>query len=497
VGSRTLSRVINVPATPVKALPVDRYALISFPFAFDPQITNNGDASTIINGLTAQKEDQLLLQRFDPVAYYETGGDPYPFARQLAPGLGYFYKRRISSPVFLNGAVPVPEQAPLPSGSNPTAQATPYQLTLSRGWNLIGNPYVYNIPLAFLRIVPLDNNPTLRSFSFAQAVAAGYVRGAVFYLPTSGPKAGTYDFLQNLGDPLRPWEGYWLFASSRVNLIFSAPTTIDTAVLGATPTSATGRGAVTTGRALVKNPTTDEWKLQLVARGEGGVLDEATLVGVSRAASDGDDIRDLPKPPPFRDYVYMAIEREGASTRFAQDLKTPGGTRSWDLAVSTDRDGPVTLFWPNTAALPKRLRLRLTDLASGRAVDLRSASSLTVPGSRGATLRYRLTAETGPSRPLAIANVHARPTRAGANYTVSFSLTSDAVVAGEIRTLGNKLVRSLGGGRSASVGENELHWDGRNQNGDALPAGPYMVQITARGDDGKVVKQKVPLLKLK
>ncbi len=241
VGSRTISRVINIPATPLRTFSNADWDLVSFPFTFDPTLSNQGDPSTILNAITRPVDNPggvVPIFRYDP-ASSAGGGNPYPRVTQIGPGVGYFYRPSLTRTVLLAGAVPIPEQAP-PSGE----LGTPYQITLERGWNMIGNPYVYEIPLAYLRIVPLENNPSLRSFTFSEAVTAGFVRGALFYY-NGQAGGGRYEFLQNLSDPLRPWVGYWLFVNSRVTLVYATPTSINSAVLGATPVSPPATSPIT------------------------------------------------------------------------------------------------------------------------------------------------------------------------------------------------------------------------------------------------------------
>ena len=493
---RTVTRIVNVPAMPLKSVTTSDWQLLSFPFEFDPALSNNSDPLTIVNGARAPAEA-------DPAPVFELINDPlssngfggYRRAETLKPGIAYFYRPNFDRTVFLKGAVPVANQAPSFSSGEQR------QVRLSRGWNLIGNPYVYDIPRGFLRFTPLENNPNLQSFSIADAEAAGLVRGALFFY--RGAQNGLYDFINTESDVLRPWVGYWFYSNTDAILIYLPPAQIGSEVLGAVPTGAAGnaqiqgrkktQGAMANRSALLARPTTEEWKLQLVARTQNGREDNAALVGVSRSAKNGDDARDLPKPPPFRDYVYLGIARAGAGTRFAQDLQAPGGTKSWEVEALSDQDGKITLSWPNTATLPRRVRLKLTDLETGRSVDLRRSSSLTVNATSNTVHRFRVTADLTPTRALAISNL--RPIRSrSAGYSISFDLTASASVSGRVLTLGGKMARSLANGRAADSGNNSLHWDERDDKGAALPAGPYLVEITARGDAGEVVKQRVPVL---
>lgn len=495
LGSRTISRTINVPATPLRFIDSADWNLISFPFQFDPVLSNNGDPSTVVNGIT-KPNDSPTFYRWVPDDLSTTGDGKYVIVDKLEPGIAYFYRPQIPRVVFVNGAKPVDNQAPATGLPQPQAQ------TIGRGWNMIGNPYVYDIPLAYLRIVPLENNPNLTSYTFAEAVTAGYVRGGVFFYNSSSSGGNSqYDFLSNYSDPLKPWFGYWLYANTRLNLQYNNPTSLNTEIAGSAFTGS-GRsakiGAIASGRALVTNATTDNWKLQLVARRDDGRVDDATLIGVVPGAKDGDDITDLPKPPVFKDYVYVSVIKEGTTTRaFAQDLKAAGGSKSWDVEVMADKSGKVTLSWPNMGQLPRRLNLKATDLATGKSVSLRSASSVVFDATASVPHRFRITADTAATRPLAITGL--RSTKSGgrgqdSGYAIGFNLSAPATVTGRVLTLGNKVVRTIGTGRAATAGENTLRWDGRAEDGNKLPAGPYVVEITARGEDGTLVPRRAPLL---
>ncbi len=486
VPPRTVSRVINVPATPLKTVTAADFQLISFPFAFDPALSNNGDASTVLSGIT-QPADPPQPRIFE---YLNNPDQPYRFAARVQPGNAYFYKPAQDKTIFLKGAVPISSQAPL------NGDAVPFQRTLSPGWNMVGNPYVYEIPLGFLRFARPEN--VTQSFGFAEAVTAGLVRSGFFFYRGGG----NYDFLQSSFDPLTPWVGYWVFANTPVVLIFTTPPQLNSAIL---PSSTTGgfeptrkAGALASRSAFVKNPTMDEWKVQLVARNQQGSEDGATLMGVSRQAKDGDDVRDLPKPPAFRDYVYIGIERDDVKTRYAQDLKAPGSSKSWNLELISDQAGPVTVTWPNTAVLPRRLRLKLTDLETGKSYDLRRSSAISVNVAKETPHRFRLTADNAPSSPLAISSMRTVTTKgSGGGYSIDFELTRSAAVTGRVLTLNGKVVRTLAVGRAATAGRNTLRWDSRSQEGGALPAGPYAVEITARDDDGGVATRRATVLMLR
>ncbi len=230
-----------------------------------------------------------------------------------------------------------------------------------------------------------------------------------------------------------------------------------------------------------------------------------TLLGVSADAKDGDDSRDLPKPPPvMQDYVSVRIMHEvkdGKSRAFAQDLKAPGGKKSWEIEVLSDRDGPVALSWPNLSRLPRTVGLTLTDKATGRATALRGSSSKVVNVSANVPSRFVLTADKLATRPLAISNMvmkrEGRAQGGGSSYSLQFKTSADAQIEARIITITGKTISTLGGTSRAVAGSNvRMLWNGRAQDGAQLPIGAYQVEVTARDEDGAFVTSKRPVIVL-
>ncbi len=514
--SRTVNRAITIPATPLYNVSADYFQMIGFPFDFDRTITNNNDTSSILNGLsrpTDTNPGSLTLFRWIPDPESVEGAGRYEATTQIERGVGYFYRPAISRLLFLNGARPDTQATPV----DPGARVQYFQTVLERGWNMISNPWVYGVPVSFISLAEIDNtepNNDLKLTYFPDAVASGLVRGGIFFY---NPEKRDYDFFQDYTQELRPYQAYWVFVEDRKILRIAVPSQKQSAVIpapdGTIPvtrpiTRKQVPGAIASGRAFPAQQTNDNWKMQLIAKRVGAnasdtANDGMTLLGVSPGAKDGDDSRDLPKPPPvMADYVSVRIMHEvkgGKSRAFAQDLKAPGGKKEWEIEVLSDRDGPVSLSWPNLSRLPKTVRLTLTDKVTGRKTSLRGTSSLVVNVAANVKSRFVVTADKGATRPLAITNVQFRSegTRGpggGANYSLSFKTTADAQVTARIVTLTGRTVNSLATGRAVTAdGITRLRWNGRSQEGDQLPAGSYIVELTALGDDGELVTDKRPI----
>jgi hypothetical protein len=487
-GSKQISRTITIPATPFRTVTAETFQMIGFPFAFDPVLTNNGDPATVINTLTSPEDEPVAFYRWDPVTQ-----DYGPPVTQLVTGQGYFYRPNFSRTFYARGVKPVPGQAQV--GNVNLDQVTRHQITLEPGWNMISNPYLYDVPIKYLQFRSPEDNTNIVPQTFAQAVAGGLIRGGLFFYDIN---TRAYDFFDNPNESLRPWDGYWVFANSRTVLLFPLLGERQTAIIpdpvqGEQPTRKRP-GEIGSGRAFTSTPSPDNWALHLVARQGGSVADGATIVGVD-GTGQPESKRVLPKPPaPVRDYVYVGIVKPDVKGRFVKDIQTGRGAKSWNVEVVSDHDGPVTLTWPNIGKLPRRVNLAVRDEASGRTVSLRGTSSLTLNVKKGQPTRLVVTAKPQASQPLTISGLRTVQGRAtDGSRSIVFNVNREATVSVQVETITGKTVATVASGRAVSAGENRFTWvGGRSQAGTILPPGNYIVKVTARGsDDEAPVTMKV------
>ncbi|HCA48208.1 MAG TPA: hypothetical protein DEP45_12905, partial [Armatimonadetes bacterium] len=76
----------------------------------------------------------------------------------------------------------------------------------------------------------------------------------------------------------------------------------------------------------------------------------------------------------------------------------------------------------------------------------------------------------------------ARSTARG-GLEILYTLGNDALVDVEVRNIAGRVVRSLAQNRAAVEGQNTLMWNGLSEAGTAVPAGTYIVQVTARSPE--------------
>jgi hypothetical protein len=492
-GSKQISRTITIPATPFRSVSASTFQMVGFPFEFDPVLSNNGDPATVINTLTTPEDEPVAFYRWDP-----TIQDYGPPVSQLVTGYGYFYRPNFDRTFYARGVKPVPAQAPL--GNVDLDDVRKVQITLQQGWNMISNPYLYDVPIKYLQFRPPGDNTNILPQTFAQAVNSGLIRGGIFFYDVN---ARAYDFFDNAEEALRPWEGYWIFANSPVILIYPLTSQRQSAIIpdpiAGEPPTRKKTGAIASGRAFGSNPTPENWALHLVARQGGSPADGATIIGVDSTGM-AESKRVVPKPPaPVRDYVYVGVVKPDVKSRFVKDIQTGRGTKTWNVEVVSDHDGPVTLTWPNIGKLPRRVNISAKEETTGRTISLRGASSLTLNVKKGQPTRLVITAKPQASQPLTISGL--RTVQSGGSRSEGrgfvFNLNREATVSIQVETITGKVVANVANGRSASAGENRFTWAGRAQSGASLPPGAYMVKVTARaGDDEAPVTMKVPFTTL-
>ena len=76
----------------------------------------------------------------------------------------------------------------------------------------------------------------------------------------------------------------------------------------------------------------------------------------------------------------------------------------------------------------------------------------------------------------------------------TFDLSSDALVDAQIVSPSGRALRDVARSRALAAGTNSLNWDGRSSLGANLPAGVYLVQITATTEEGQSVRAVRPMV---
>jgi hypothetical protein len=343
-------------------------------------------------------------------------------------------------------------------------QTRPFDIGLNPGWNMIGNPFPFEID--WTRVGVRLANGTL--LTYQQAVTQGKVGAAIF-----GYVSGSYvlDFR------LQPWRGYWVRAYEAVTLLVDPITSRRSATLPAANSRAILQGG-------------DGWTVNLRVA-VGGVRDDDNHFGQSSRASDGFDAFKAEKPPLFGEkYVYGAFDNPNWGDRagaYAVDVRSAApGQKVYEFSVRTNVEkASASISWPNTAAVRRNVRLTFVDLATGERRDMRSSGGYTwVTGEGETTRRFRIEVGAQTNDRLIVSQVSTRTGRSAQSTTISYALSGSASVKLTVISANGTTVRNLSSGSTRAAGIHEQTWDQKNDQGIVVPAGSYAVIIEARSADG-------------
>lgn len=357
--------------------------------------------------------------------------------------------------------------------------------TLRNGWNMIGNPYNYAVPLADM-VAVVEDAPA-DSYTWAQLISNGFVSSALAYWDRglSGAGAGSYKFTTSQSTKLEPHKGYWIYVYTFNEIHLSWPPVLIPGLANS------GRADETAWRQGDR-----QWRVQLSARTANG-SDTDNYVGY---VADTANVKKfaLPKPPEaYGATVEVVIEGEvdGQPTRMAQVLTDRKTKTEFRVHVNNKETGDVTLTWPNLASVPRNVRAKVTDLVTGEVRDLRATSGYAYYMDQIGTREFVVTLEQGGAVRPVIGNVMVGQAgnRGDSPMTISYALSADAIVSVRVLSTSGKEVFTVTRGRADSAGENQVVWNLRDNANRAVAPGTYKVEILAETPDGERVRRTVPV----
>lgn len=447
---KVVRRQISIPAIPI--IPA-RTSLTGLEMLSVPYIFVNSDASNVFGSLgdSVLPGGPVAMWRWSPTSeQYLTYPDPFVASVEPGEGLWLLNQNR--------------ETIVLPAGAQQVSQAQAFTLPIDKGWNQIGNPFV--VPMRFDRLRVIDAQGV--EHSLTDAVQRGLILPVLYAYDA---EANEYTWSTSLQAAMVvPFEGYWLYALRDVTLSFPPPSLYAPA---------------SSGEIVSAQAPHEGWRVGLVVEAAGRRRAPRYL-GVSSSASNGADMCDVPAPPTAfsagpRVDAYFSIGGQEGVPYLVDTRSADSGTLSWDLSVVAEAPGAtVTVRWPDlSAVLPAELVATLEDLDAGRVVYMRTSESYSYDSGNGGVRHFRITVRERASASLGL-TATARPAAAGRGLEVAYTLRSSAAVSIEIRNIAGRVVRTLAVDRPTEQGQSTLVWNGLSDAGTPVPAGTYIVQVTAR-----------------
>lgn len=390
------------------------------------------------------------------LAYWDPGINDYviwsasPTAGVFNHRLGRAWWLKTESPILVN----LSGQPAGPGG---------FERSVVPGWNMVGNPFATRLDFAGTEVTNIGRGTpvdlaTSNDLGFTRDYAWAFDTAANSYRLVTG---ADLPFAQRTLDRGR---GLLIRAHRPATLV------LHRAVAPAATDADDERLAL------------DGWALQLVAEA-GGMADTDNFLGVASNADALSGVVSPPRPDTDLDLYFVRPSADGA--RLATDFVEPGADARWQIRVACEMPGStVRLSWPDLTTLPNDVRPILVDNETGQAIYLRTSTGYNYevgenPTERSFTLRL---ADDGAGS-LAINTLSASASDAGAQ--IVFALSAPAAVDIEVLNIAGITVRRLVEGRQQAAGTQQVTWDGRNQSGSPVPAGRYIVRLTARSDSGQ------------
>lgn len=197
VGGTVLTRTINVPATPSQTMN-QYWQMISMPF----NVTGYTDVYNAL-GIPGTYGVDYKMWKWDPKK------KAYVKPTEFVPGEGYWLWVK---------------KAGVSTSPNPDWTYRPMigekQYELARGWNIIGNPFVYTITIGECNFY----HPDFGTVSYEQAINYGLISKTMYNYDTVSQKYRPYS---DRTTELIPWKGFWIKAlMPQVTMLMSTSSVI-------------------------------------------------------------------------------------------------------------------------------------------------------------------------------------------------------------------------------------------------------------------------------
>ncbi len=338
----------------------------------------------------------------------------------------------------------------------PNSRDNLFKMTLVKGWNMIGNPYLTQISW--------DDVATLNNLSGDVADIRKFNGSTI---PIGG--AQTID----------PYEGAFVFSDAQRDVFIP--------FFGQT-TSGGRKGYRTLGDDI----NASEWLVNLeLKQGE-----EATNIGSFGMAPDANmsyDIYDGAASPRFINYLDMSVAHpESFAKNFSRDVVPTQGEYTWSFNVGSNIEGNVEITWDNTNFASGAKELYLLDVSRQHLVDMRTLSHYSFnPKESGKFKLYfgehlKITPEN-----VLLGKAFPNPT---SGYTsVAFSLPDSG---GPEQMVSLDIVDNLGR-KAGTVTQGRFNPGYYDASFDAreLPSGVYMYRLTVQGKNGQTTHVKKLIIK--
>ena len=413
------------------------YRMISFPLALDAARLSD----VLTNDLGALDPQQWRLFGISPNGLFASDGGyeaVTDLSRAATPGDAFWLITRTNATITSGAGVSVPTDEP-------------FTIPLQSGWNLIGMPYAFNLPLN--RVTVTNSSASLNDvLSFTGD-----------FVPVERPGS------------LEPLRGYL------VRLSDGGTGTLE--LQPAQPIS--GSSA-----APKRDAAPFDWQIDIAAHVQQA-RDTYNTAAVAPTARAGWDNLDRFEPPPIGAYVSVSFPHadwgpyRGA---YRRDVRPPAsGPQTWTVAVRSNIGAPGTLTFGGLDALPDGFGAWLVDEATEQSTRLtpQTRYRFQAPPNDGTRMfqllvgpidAVRSAVEASVEHPDRVVLTPSYPNPAHHSVTIRYGLPTQAPARLAVYDVRGRRVAVLHDGPQPP-GYHTLHWDGRHADGTPVASGTYLIRL--------------------
>ena len=408
-------------------LPIEKWRLVSFPGELD-----NGALSS--KGLNTK---HVFYSR-------DWDNNTWGVPDTLYLGEAYWFKHQYGKKIDFT------------PGKGTSLPLEPYAMELFPGWNFIGNPFFFTVPIS------LDQGDLTGPYTYG-----------------IGEKSGWSEVVTEM----QPWGGYLINNNTdTLQVIELMPTAVevaDNSGLNRVPAGPPPRMAI------------NAWRLRISADSEH-YFDHNNYIGRDFRSTEGLDRGDLYEPPMIDGHLAVGLSPEADGGYYhTTDIRSINEVNGvWDLrVVSQEKDGPVDIQIHAVDEPPENIVVALVDLQKKAAY--RDIMETGIRIAEKATVGYDLKMVIGESEfveneiqrildgmPTEYTLGYNYPNPFNANTRLDYSLPVRSHVSIRLYNMLGQEVAVLVN-EEQSYGNRHVAWNGLNKQGSTVASGVYIAEFKA------------------
>jgi hypothetical protein len=335
------------------------------------------------------------------------------------------------------------------TGAGSTVQTnTAYSVSMHAGWNLVGNPFNFSIPLSN---VSLQNAAVLDVRSYN----------------------GNWN---NFSGSMAPFQGYAVYTEQATNLLINP--------------DKTGMGKRKAPKLLANKE--GEWIIDIEARCQDAIDKDNQVVSIAKASEKWDKF-DRPEPPVIGDYVSLYFphpEWEKMTSKYCLDARAKlDDGEIWEFEIRTNIKENVALSFKGIDNVPDEFEVWFVDQSNKQLYNVREKNNFEVSVSTSDAKKLMLA--VGKSEfineklneykmiPTTFSLDQNYPNPFNPTTTIRYGLPNDVNVSLKVYNLLGQEITTLMNNVAQEAGYHTVTWDGMNQHGNTVASGMYIYYLNA------------------